>query len=64
MLRHSSQCLCHERIISPYDDIIVIDTGAQRLVVQDTPVAHNDASLTAETVRQEGQRLVVLRNDG
>jgi len=40
--------------ILPHNDIKVIYTGAQRLVEQDSPIAHNDASFTAETAGQEG----------
>lgn len=50
-------------MVSPHYNIVVIYTGAQRLVGQDAPVAHDDASFTAETGGQEGQRLVILRDD-
>lgn len=44
-------------IILPHYNIVVIYTGAQRLVGQDAPVAHNDASFTAETVRRKGSEV-------
>lgn len=49
----ASECVRPEEFVSPDDDIVLIYTGAQRLVGQDSPVAHNDASFTAETEKQE-----------
>lgn len=40
-------------ITLPYYDIIIINTGAQRLVGQDAPVPDDDAPFTAETARRE-----------
>lgn len=41
--------------VLPHNNIIFIYTGAQRLIVQDTPVSHYDASFTAETGRKEAE---------
>lgn len=48
----------------PHNDVIVINSGAERLVGQDAAVAHDDASFTAETARQERQTLVTQRPGG
>lgn len=42
----------------PDNNIVVIDSGAERLVGQDAAVAYDDASFTAETARPESHMLV------
>lgn len=52
-----------QSLVSPHYNIVSVYSGAQRLVEQDSPVAHNDAFFTAETESQERQRLVKLKTD-
>lgn len=51
---------CKNDFVLPYYNIVVIYAGAQGLIKQDPPVAHNDASFTAETGRKYSQKLVTL----
>lgn len=48
----------------PHDDVIVVNSGAERLVGQDAAVAHDDASFTAQTVRRERQTTLVTQRSG